>query len=202
MALNLQKGQRLNLSKEFGLQYAVVGLGWDPRKFDSQEEFDLDATAFVLAEDGTPFGKVLTLPKETDGWVCFYNQKDVGNGAVQHLLGDNQNGGREGDDEQIGIDFTKIPPQASRIAIVVTIHEASERKQNFGRVDNAYARVLDKSEKELARYNLSEDASTSTAMMFVEFKKNSGGEWVVQAIGEGFNRGLEDFFKAFHVPGF
>lgn len=202
MSLSLAKGQRLNLSKEFGLEYAVVGLGWDPRKFDSQEDFDLDATAFVLEEDGTPFGKVLTLPKETDGWVCYYNQKEIGNGAVKHLLGDNQNGGGDGDDEQIGINFKLLPPQASRIAVVVTIHEGKERQQNFGRVDNAYARVLDKNEKELAIYNLSDDASTFTAQMFVEFKKNAGGEWVLQAVGEGFIKGLGDFFKAFKVPGF
>lgn len=202
MSLSLQKGSRLNLSKDLGLQYAIIGLGWDPRKFDSQEDFDLDATAFVLKEDGTPFGKVLTLPAETDGWVCYYNQQDVGNGAVRHLLGDNQNGGGAGDDEQIGIDFTKLPPEASRIAIVVTIHEAITRKQNFGRVDSAYVRVLDKNEVEKAKADLSDDASTSTAQMFVEFKKNDQGHWVMQVIGEGFNKGLEDFFKAFKVPGF
>lgn len=200
--LTLEKGSRLNLSKDLGLQYAIIGLGWKPRKFDSQEDFDLDATAFVLEEDGTPFGKVLTLPKETDGWVCYYNQQDVGNGAVKHLLGDNKDGGGEGDDEQIGIDFTKLPVQASRIAIVVTIHEATERKQNFGRVDDAYMRVLDKNENEQARANLSDDASTSTAQMFVEFKKNSSGQWILQVVGEGFTKGLIDFFKAFKVPGF
>ena len=202
MSLSLQKGQRLNLSKDLGLDYVVVGLGWDPRKFDSQEDFDLDATAFVLAEDGTPFGRVLTQPKETDGWVCFYNQPDVGNGAVKHLLGDSKDGGGDGDDEQIGIDFTKLPSNASRIAIVVTIHEAQDRKQNFGRVDNAYAKVYDKNGAEKAVCNLSDDVSISTAMMFVEFKKNSSNQWVIQSVMEGFNKGLEDFFKAFQVPGF
>lgn len=200
--LSLEKGQRLNLSKDLGLDYVVVGLGWDPRKFDSQEDFDLDATAFVLEDDGTPFGKVLTLPKETDGWVCYYNQADIGQGAVKHLLGDNKNGGGAGDDEQIGIDFKKLPAQASRVAIVVTIHEAVSRDQKFGRVDNAYAKIYDKAMKEQAVCNLSDDASTSTAMMFVEFKKNASNQWVLQNVMEGFIKGLEDFFKAFKVPGF
>lgn len=201
MALSLQKGQKLNLSKEFGLKKAIVGLGWNPKKFDTQADFDLDATVFVLQEDGTPFGKVLTLPKETDGWVAFYNQPLVGNGAVEHS-GDNRTGGGDGDDEQIKIDFTKMPDIASRIAVVVTIHEGAERRQNFGQVDDAYAKIYDENGKELAVYNLSEDTSTATAMLFVEFKKNSSGEWIVQAVGEGFVKSLEDFFKAFKVPGF
>lgn len=202
MALTLEKGSRLNLSKTFGLKAAILGLGWDPKKFDSQEDFDLDATAFVLEEDGTPFGKVITLPKETDGWVCYYNQPNVGNGAVEHM-GDNRTGGGAGDDETIKIDFTKLPAQASRIAVVVTIHEAGPRKQNFGRVDSAFVKIYDETGgKELAMANLSDDASTSTAQMFVEFKKNAEGQWVLQVIGEGFNKGLGDFFHVFKVPGF
>lgn len=199
--LSLEKGGKLNLSKEFGLNKVIIGLGWNPKKFDSQTDFDLDASLFILKEDGTPFGSVLTLPTAQDGWVCFYGQKVLPGGVAEHT-GDNRTGGGDGDDEQIKVDFSKMPADASRAAVIVTIHEAVARRQNFGQVDDAYAKVYDESGKELAQYDLDENASTSTAMMFVEFKKNSSGEWVMQAVGEGFDRGLVDFFKAYHVPGY
>lgn len=202
MALSLQKGQKLNLAKEFGLTMAIIGLGWKPKKFDSQTDFDLDATLFILEEDGTQFGRVLTLPTANDGWVCFYNQPELPGGVAKHS-GDCKTGDHDdADNEQIMIDFSKMPPQASRAAVIVTIHEGAERRQNFGQVDNAYARLYDANMKSLAEYDLDESASTGTAMMFVEFKKNDKNQWVMQAVGESFNRGLEDFFKAFKVPGF
>lgn len=200
--LSLQKGGKLNINKEFGLQKVTIGLGWDPKKFDSQKEFDLDATLFVLKDEpGNPFGRVLTLPTANDGWVCFYNQPELPGGVAKHS-GDNRTGGDDGDDEQIFVDFSKMPDEATKVAVIVTIHDAVARRQTFGQVDNAYAKIYDESGKELAQYDLDENASTATAMMFVEFKKNGAGEWVMQAVGEGFNKGLEDFFKAFKVPGF
>lgn len=200
--LSLAKGQKLNLSKEFGLSKVVIGLGWNPKKFDSQQDFDLDASLFVLKEEqGNPFGRVLTLPNANDGWVCFYGQSRLPNDVAVHS-GDNRSGSGDGDDEKITVDFGKMPAEASRCAVIVTIHEGEARRQNFGQVDDAYAKVYDESGKELAVYDLDESASTATAMMFVEFKKNASGEWVIQAVGEGFNKGLGDFFSAFKVPGF
>jgi tellurium resistance protein TerD len=199
--LSLQKGQKLNLAKEFGLTVASIGLGWNAKKFDSQNDFDLDASLFVLKEDGSPFGRVLTLPTANDGWVCFYGQPSLPGGVVVHS-GDNRTGDGEGDDETIKVDFTKMPTEASRVAVIVTIHEGASRRQNFGQVDEAYAKLYDASGKLLAEYDLDEGASTATAMMFVEFKKNSSGEWVMQAVGEGFNKGLVDFFAAYKVPGY
>jgi tellurium resistance protein TerD len=200
--LNLQKGQKLNLSKELGLKTAIVGLGWTPKKFDSQQDFDLDATLFVLKDEpGNPFGRVLTLPTADEGWVCFYGQPSLPGEVAKHS-GDNRSGNGDGDDEQITIDFSRMPAEASRCAVIVTIHEGADRRQNFGQVDEAYAKIYDANGKLLAEYDLDENASTATAMMFVEFKKNGSGEWVLQAVGEGFDKGLADFFSAFKVPGY
>lgn len=199
--LNLNKGGKLNLAKEFGLNKVMVGLGWNTKRFESQAEFDLDATAFVLQEDGSPYGKIVTRPTANDGWVCFYNQPRLPGDVVVHS-GDNRTGGGDGDDEQITIDFTKMPDEASRVVIVVTIHEAVARRQTFGMVDDAYVKIYDESGAELAQYDLDEKASTSASMMFVEFKKNGSGEWVMQAIGEGFSQGLAEFCKLYKVPGF
>jgi tellurium resistance protein TerD len=201
MPLSLEKGGKLNLSKEFGLKVATIGLGWTPKKFDTQQDFDLDATLFILKEDGTPFGRVLTLPTADDGWVCFYGQKELPGGVAKHS-GDNRSGNGDGDDEQIVVDFSKMPAEASRATVIVTIHDAVNRRQNFGQVDDAYAKIYDVNNTCLAEYDLDENASTATAMMFVEFKKNSSGEWVMQAVGEGFNKGLQDFFQAYKVPGY
>lgn len=200
--LSLAKGQKLNLSKEFGLKVVKIGLGWNPRKFDSQKDFDLDASLFVLKEEpGNPFGRVLTLPTANDGWVCFYGQPNLPGDVAVHS-GDNRTGSGEGDDEVITVDFTKMPAEASRCAVIVTIHEGADRRQNFGQVDDAYAKIYNEGGTLLAEYDLDEKASTATAMMFVEFKKNSSGEWVMQAVGEGFNKGLGDFFSVYKVPGY
>lgn len=202
MTLSLVKGQKLNLSKEFALKNAIVGLGWKPKKFDSQSDFDLDASIFVLEEDGTPFGRVLRLPTSEDGWLCYYGQPTLPGGCVQHS-GDSRTGADSEDDvEQIKIDFTLLPPQASRISVIVTIHEAAARKQTFGQVDDAYTKVYDGEGKELAVYDLDENASTGTGMMFVEFKRNGSGDWVLQAVGESFDKGLQEFCVAYKVPGF
>ena len=200
--LSLQKGQKLNLNKDMGgLKVAIVGLGWSPKRFQSQSDFDLDASCFVLKDDGSQFGAVVTNPAPENGWVCFYGQPKLPNDVVVHS-GDSRTGDAQGDDEQIKIDFTKMPPDASRVAVIVTIHEGAERKQNFGQIDDAYAKIYDANGTQLAEYDLDESASTSVSMMFVEFKKNAAGEWTLQAIGEGFDKGLGDFFSAFKVPGY
>lgn len=195
--LKLEKGGRLNLSKEGGLDFVEVLLKWTSKKFDSQADFDLDATAFVLKEDGSQFGAVLTIPNADDGWVCFYNQKVLGDNAVVYA-GDSRTGG----EERIQIDFKKLPAEAARIAIVVTIHDQETTKQNFGQIEEAHAYIVDKTGTMRADYDLDENSSVSTALIFVEFKKNGAGEWVLNAVGEGFKQGLEGFFKAFKVPGF
>ena len=132
MAVNLQKGQRVSLDKS--TKMALIGLGWDSNRYDGGYDFDLDASAFLLGADG----KVLS-----DEDFIFYNNPESKTGAVKSM-GDDTTGGssREGDDEQIFIDFTKLPPEVEKIAITVTIHDAEARRQNFGQVSNAYVRVL------------------------------------------------------------
>ena len=131
MAVNLQKGQRVGLGSS--MQYALVGLGWDSNKYDGGFDFDLDASAFLLGSNG----KVIR-----DEDFVFYNNPEARDGAVKSM-GDDTTGGNSdgGDDEQIYIDFTRLPAEIEKIAVTVTIHEAEVRHQNFGQVSNAYVRV-------------------------------------------------------------
>ncbi|MGI9213874.1 MAG: TerD family protein [Methylococcaceae bacterium] len=181
MAISLQKGGNISLSKtDPTLINAIIGLGWDTRSTDGNA-FDLDGSVF-LAGDG---GKVLS-----DAHFVFYNQKTSPDGAVIHS-GDNRTGEGEGDDEQISINLPKVDSTIQRIVFAVTIHEADQRKQNFGQVRNAFIRVLNKdSNTELARFDLSEDYSTETAMIFGEIYRHSG-EWKFKAVGQGFVGGLK-----------
>jgi len=180
MAISLQKGGNVSLSKQVpGLKKVRFGLGWDLRKTDGAD-FDLDASAFVL--DGN--GKVLS-----DQHFVFYNNPKDPSGAVAHK-GDNRTGQGEGDDEVIEIELGTMPPTAAKVAFVVTIHDAEARKQNFGQVGNAYIRSLNaEGEQEIARYDLSEDASTETAMIFGELYRHND-EWKFKAIGQGYAGGL------------
>ena len=180
MAVSLSKGGNVSLSKEApGLTEVVVGLGWDPRVTDGQE-FDLDASVFIVGESG----KVLN-----DGSFVFYNNKTSPDGNVVHQ-GDNRSGAGEGDDEQVHVKLSGFASDTKKLVFAVTIHEAVGRKQSFGQVANAYIRVVNKADdKELARYDLSEDASTETAMIFGELYSNNG-EWKFKAIGQGFAGGL------------
>ncbi|MFL0419236.1 TerD family protein [Sphingomonas sp. 179-I 2A4 NHS] len=190
MAVSLSKGGNVSLSKEApGLTSVTVGLGWDVRKTDGQA-FDLDAAAFVLGENE----KVLS-----DAHFIFYNNKLSTDGSVTHH-GDNRTGEGDGDDEKITIDFSKLPQAVKKVVIAVTIHEGQERGQNFGSVSNAYARVVNDADgKELARYDLSEDASTNAAMVFVELYRSATGEIKVKAIGEGWQSGLGGLANAMGV---
>ncbi len=181
MALTLQKGGNLSLSKtDPTLTKVLIGLGWDPRATDGQD-FDLDASAFLLAANGK-------VRSEAD--FIFYNQLKSADGSVEHA-GDNRTGAGDGDDEVVKVDLTRVPADVEKIVFVVTIHEADARKQNFGQVGGSFIRVVnEKSSAEVVRYDLAEDASTETAMVFAELYRNAG-EWKFRAIGQGYAGGLK-----------
>lgn len=181
MAISLQKGQKIDLTKTNpGLTNVMVGLGWDTNKYDGGNDFDLDAAAFLLGENGK-------VTQDTD--FVFFNNKNHPSGAVNHM-GDNLTGEGEGDDEQIKVDLSKVPANISKIDFTVTIYEAEKRSQNFGQVSNAFIRVVNAgSNEELIRYDLGEDFSIETAVIAAELYRN-GGEWKFNAIGSGFSGGL------------
>jgi tellurium resistance protein TerD len=189
MAISLQKGGNVNLSKEApGLTKVVIGLGWDPRSSDGSA-FDLDGSAFLLKADGKVRG---------DSDFIFYNNLKSTDGSVVHT-GDNQTGQGDGDDESLNVDLSAIPADIDRVSFGVTIHEAEPRRQNFGMVGKAYIRCLNAANgAELARYDLSEDGSTETAMIFGELYRH-GGDWKFRAIGQGFKGGLGPLARSFGV---
>jgi tellurium resistance protein TerD len=189
MAVSLSKGGNVSLSKEApGLKKVLVGLGWDARATDGGD-FDLDASAFILNASG----KV-----RSDSDFIFYNNLKSKDGSLEHT-GDNSTGAGDGDDEAIRIDLTKVPADVQRIAICVTIHDADTRRQNFGMVSNAFVRIVNSdSDKEIARYDLAEDASTETAMIFAEVYRH-GADWKFKAIGQGFAGGLGPLARNYGV---
>ncbi|MXN76036.1 chemical-damaging agent resistance protein C [Burkholderia sp. 4701] len=189
MAVSLSKGGNVSLTKEApGLSEVLVGLGWDPRVTDGTE-FDLDASIFVTGESG----KVLS-----DAGFIFYNNKKSADGSVEHL-GDNRSGQGEGDDEQVVVKLTGLAADVKKLVFAVTIHDAEGRKQSFGQVSNAFIRVVNKADgKEIARYDLSEDASTETAMIFGELYRHND-EFKFKAIGQGFAGGLKPLAEAHGV---
>lgn len=180
MAVSLSKGGNVSLSKEApGLKGVRVGLGWDTRVTDGSA-FDLDASVFLVGESG----KV-----RSDADFVFYNNKNGANGAVVHQ-GDNTTGEGSGDDEVVAVTLDQLPAEIHKLSFAVTIHEADGRRQNFGMVSNAFIRVVNADGgTEIARYDLSEDASTETAMVFGDLYRH-GGEWKFKAIGQGFAGGL------------
>lgn len=181
MPVSLNKGQKVSLTKENpGLANVVVGLGWDVNQFDNGGAFDLDTAAFMLGDNGR-------CPTEKE--FIFFGNLNHTSGSVQHL-GDNKTGAGDGDDEQIRINLTAIPDNISRIAFTVTIYEAEERRQNFGQVNNAFIRIYNENNgEELLRYDLGEDFSIETAVVFGELYKHNG-EWKFNAIGGGYQGGL------------
>jgi tellurium resistance protein TerD len=189
MAISLQKGGNVNLSKEApNLTTIVIGLGWDPRSSDGAA-FDLDGSAFLLKTDGKA---------RSDSDFIFYNNLKSADGSVVHA-GDNRDGGGDGDDEKITINLKSVPPDIDKIAISVTIHEADARRQNFGQVAKAYIRCINADgNAELARFDLSEDGSTETAMIFGEVYRN-GADWKFRAIGQGFKGGLGPLARSFGI---
>ena len=189
MAVSLSKGGNVSLSKEApGLKTITVGLGWDPRVTDGAA-FDLDASVFMVKADGKVIGDV--------GFI-FYNNKSSADGSVAHQ-GDNTSGEGEGDDEQVKVNLEKLPAEVDKLIFAVTIHDFATRKQNFGMVQKAFIRVVNDADgKELARFDLSEDASTETAMVFGEIYRNAG-EFKLKAIGAGFAGGLGPLASSYGV---
>lgn len=180
MSVSLSKGGNVSLSKSApGLKKLVIGLGWDARSTDGAE-FDLDGSAFLL----TSSGKV-----RSDADFIFYNNLTAADGSVEHT-GDNRTGEGDGDDESLIVYLDKLPAAIDKIAVTVTIHEAESRKQNFGQVSNAFIRCVNgDNHQEIARFDLTEDASTETAMIFGEIYRHNG-EWKFRAVGQGFAGGL------------
>lgn len=180
MAVSLSKGGNVSLSKEApGLKKALIGLGWDARASDGAD-FDLDASVFLC----NATGKV-----RSDSDFIFYNNLKSADGSVEHT-GDNKTGAGEGDDEAIKVDLSRVPADVAKLVFCVTIHDAESRRQNFGMVSNAFVRVVNQDDnKEIARYDLSEDASVETAMIFAEVYR-AGTEWKFKAVGQGFKGGL------------
>ncbi len=189
MAISLRKGQNVSLSKEApGLKQVRFGLGWDARQTDGAP-FDLDASAFVLDSAG----RVLS-----DDHFVFYNNKTDPNRAVS-LSGDNRTGHNGDDDEYITVNLSALPANVAKIALVVTIYDADVRRQNFGQVRNAYVRAVNMANhQEIARYNLSEEASTATALVFAELRRQ-GAEWQFHAVGEGDKGGLAALARGYGV---
>ncbi|MGV9311190.1 TerD family protein [Streptomyces sp. NPDC003691] len=189
MGVSLSKGGNVSLTKEApGLSAVVVGLGWDVRT-TTGTDFDLDASALLI--DGG--GKVLS-----DHHFVFFNNLKSPEGAVEHT-GDNLTGEGEGDDEQIKVDLAAVPANAEKIVFPVSIHEGESRGQSFGQVRNAFIRVINQAGgAELARYDLSEDASTETAMVFGELYRH-GAEWKFRAVGQGYASGLRGIAQDFGV---
>ena len=189
MPVSLTKGGNVSLTKMAPSLSAVrVGLGWDART-TTGADFDLDASALICAEGG----KVLS-----DQHFIFYNNLTSPEGTVRHQ-GDVRDGAVAGDDETIEVDLSGLSMQTDKVVFAVTIHEADSRGQSFGQVSNAYIRVVDTaSGEELARYDLSEDASTETAMVFGELYRN-GTEWKFRAIGQGYASGLVGIISDFGV---
>ena len=186
--LTLEKGNNLSLTKVSpGLTVATVGLGWDPRT-TSGEPFDLDASALLIGANG----KV-----RSSADFIFYNQPASADNSVVHL-GDNRSGAGEGDDEQIKVELSLVADDVQRVVIVVSIDQADARRQNFGQVRGAYCRVVDQDDKEIVRFDLSEDAAPETAMLFAEVYRN-GSEWKFKAVGQGYTSGLAGIADDFGV---
>ncbi|MFT7400569.1 MAG: tellurium resistance protein TerD [Hydrogenophaga sp.] len=180
MAISLQKGGNVNLSKtDPSLKQVMLGLGWDARSSDGVD-FDLDASIFMVTESGRV---------RTDSDFIFYGQLRSACGSIEHT-GDNRTGAGDGDDEALNIKLDQVPAAVVRLVVAVTIHEAQARKQNFGMVRDAFIRLVNSETNiEITRFDLSEDSSTETAMVFGEVYRY-GSEWKFKAVGQGYAGGL------------
>lgn len=180
MAISLSKGGNVSLSKsEPGLKKILIGLGWEARSTDGAD-FDLDASAFMLGSNHKT---------RVDADFIFYGNLQAADGSVVHT-GDNKTGSGDGDDEAIKVNLDLVPADVQTVAITVTIHDADVRKQNFGQIKDAFIRIVnDENQKEIARYDLSEDYSTETAMIFGEIYRHNG-DWKFRAVGQGYSGGL------------
>lgn len=184
MSINLQKGQRVSIENNgVSVKKFRVGLGWDTNVSDSGVDFDLDASVFILGENNKTLG---------DKYFVFYNNLTDPEQAIIHT-GDNTTGEGDGDDEMIDIDLSKVNSSVHSINIIVTIHDAALRNQNFGQVRNAFVRIYDpNTNEEYMKYDLSEDFSIETAVEFGRIYEKDG-LWKFEAMGTGFNGGLQSF---------
>ncbi|HZI98404.1 MAG TPA: TerD family protein [Actinomycetales bacterium] len=191
MGVSLSKGGNVSLTKEAGaagLSAVTVGLGWDVRS-TTGTDFDLDASAIGCAANGKAV---------TDQHFVFFNNLKSPEGGIEHT-GDNLTGEGEGDDEQIKVNVGSMGADVDKVVFPVSIYDADSRQQNFGQVRNAFIRVVNQADQtELARYDLTEDASTETAMVFGELYR-SGAEWKFRAVGQGYSTGLTGIAKDFGV---
>ncbi|MFH5208441.1 TerD family protein [Antrihabitans spumae] len=189
MGVTLAKGGNVSLSKESpNLTAVTIGLGWDVRA-TTGVEFDLDASAIGLTDGGKAVN---------DNFFVFYNNLRSPDGAIEHT-GDNRTGEGDGDDESVNIDLLALSPAVQSVVFPVSIHDADARRQNFGQVRNAFIRVVDRtSGTELARFDLSEDASSETAMIFGELYRR-GAEWKFRAVGQGYASGLYGIVRDYGI---
>ncbi len=189
MGVSLSKGGNVSLTKAApNLTAVTVGLGWDVRS-TTGTDFDLDASAIGLGADKKAI---------SDQHFVFFNNLKTPDGSIEHT-GDNLTGEGEGDDEQIKVDLSAVPPNVDSVVFPVSIYDADTRSQSFGQVRNAFIRVINQADNnELARYDLTEDASTETAMVFGELYRN-GAEWKFRAVGQGYASGLAGIARDFGV---
>ncbi|GBF82767.1 TerD family protein [Aphanothece sacrum] len=191
MAISLTKGQRISLDKVYpGLEAAFVGLGWDVKKVDTGKDYDLDVSVFMLGENE----KLIS-----DSHMIFYNNLKSPDPAhcVEHM-GDNLTGAGEGDDEVILVNFTKVPADVKKLVFVVTIHDADQRGQSFGQIENSFVRLVDvKTKQEVLRYDLMEDYSIETALIVTEIYRKDG-EWRMSAVGSGYQGGLQAILNRYY----
>lgn len=189
MAIDLVKGERIDLTKgRPSLNTVLIGLGWDVNKYEESNDFDLDATAFLLDKN----------ENSKDENIVFYGQLVHQSDSVKHY-GDNRTGNGEGDDEIVEVNLNSVPSEIESIDFVVTIYKANERGQNFGMVSNAYIRLVDKeTNEELIRYELNEDFSSKTAVVFAKLYRHKG-EWKFNAIGNGYHCDLADLCQKYGI---
>ena len=189
MAINLTKGSRVNLTKDTGLKEAMIGLGWDTNRYQGNADFDLDLVIFMC--DGN--NKCID-----EKHIVFYGNLEDPEQSVKHS-GDNRTGAGDGDDETAYISFDKISSKVEKIAVVVSIYEAKANNQNFGLVDNSYIRMINQDTgEEILRYDLGEEFSIQTSVVFAEIYKNSG-EWKFKAVGEGYEKDLADLCREYGI---
>ncbi|POY36976.1 chemical-damaging agent resistance protein C [Solitalea longa] len=184
MAINLQKGQR----EVIAAPKFAIGLGWDTNNASTGSGFDLDASVFILGENK----KLLS-----DEHFVFYNNLKTVDGSVEHT-GDNLTGDGDGDDETINVDLSKIDARATELCVVVTIHDAEKRKQNFGQVRNSFVRIYNvDTNAEILKYELEEDFSIETAVEFGRIYKRNN-EWKFEAVGVGMQGGLQEYLNRYN----
>lgn len=192
MAINLEKGGRIKLEKDGNALTKVrLGLGWEPNTYDTGADFDLDVSVFVCEPDAAGNPKLLA-----DEYMVFYNNTKSPDGGVEHQ-GDSRKGDGAGDDEVVAVNLVKLDARATEISVIVTIHEAEARRQNFGQVRNSYIKLYnDDTGEVVAQYLLEDDFSMETAVQFGSLFKRDG-RWQFKAVGAGYKKGLADFVAVY-----